>query len=166
MTRLTCPNCQHELEVEVKGVEKAPDASPIDARVLRSVHDFMKANPGRQTFSHLYSEWVETRAQYGGPKLTHRAFSMALTRNGAKRWRSSRDRGFTIEPPEELPPLTAKVAPTVQEKVDRQAYSQALADHAVDPGPRGQERMIRSQDQPAPAPAQPIFRDLGGPPFL
>lgn len=140
MPAITCPNCLHDVPFTVKlsaptAPKRPTDATPLTASALRAVLEFMEERPGRHTVGDLFANYSSTRETYNGPKLTKQAFVMALRRNGATRWRTGTSRGYEI-PEIEPTQRPAKVAPTTQEKVNRDAYAQAVVDHSSEPAQR------------------------------
>lgn len=98
--RISCPECEHELVITVKSTmpTSSDPASPLSARALRAVLEFMKTRePGRHPAGGLYQafqNWDGLDPAVRG--LTQNAFGRALKRNGAAPYRTSTERGYGI----------------------------------------------------------------------
>ena len=96
---LTCPNCQHILEVKVVAKTPRPrrtsDAAVLNDTILLDVFSWMKVR-GEQEGStaalyHDYGLWTKLRVP-----PSKAAFAQALSRNGATKWRNAQARGWSI----------------------------------------------------------------------
>jgi hypothetical protein len=123
MTIINCPHCQGRFAIKALDAPKKPAPEPrlLDRRVLHAVLAFMKRRqPGQYTTAELHATYLEEREEFKAPNLSKQAFAMALSRNGATRWRSATARGFVLE---ELPDdaKIGKLAPStavLQERKD------------------------------------------------
>jgi hypothetical protein len=139
MATLTCPNCQHGIQLIVQnapGVTKDP-AGALTAKVLRSVLEFMRLHPGKFESLDLYNAYCQAQPDAGWPAVTQQTFLLALRRNGATRWRTSHKRGFEI-PELEATAKPASPPPSVAERHEAQAYRETVSANqlprpAVDP---------------------------------
>jgi hypothetical protein len=134
---INCPNCSSHFKVVVQPVgstQKSHPSSPITSKALRSVQAFMRQRgPGDYPFRDLVMAYHSDRltgrgAEDSWPALNDNAFSRALTRNGAQRWRTAKERFYTI-PEISEDQAAAKPAPTVRDKIAAQAYQSALTAH-------------------------------------
>lgn len=130
MSVMKCPHCEGKFEIKpIDAPKSLPDSTPLIPKTIRALLNFMReVGPGRYTVAELYDRYDEDASR---PELTKQAFVTGLAMNGATKWRSAVSRGYTIPviPDEQAP---AKPAPTVQAKINADAYMDAKIKHSTD----------------------------------
>jgi hypothetical protein len=134
----TCPHCHGSLQITVKGLgatEKSSPGSPITSRALRAVQAFMRERgPGDYLFRDLADLYDDLRTGEDPnrtepwPALNDNAFARALVRNGARRYRTAKERYYTI-PEIAADQKPGPVATSVQDRLDQEAYQEMLVKH-------------------------------------
>lgn len=135
MSQITCPNCNHTISLTVKdrGVRdssaKWSDITPLTGGVLAGVFEFMKdeLGPGRFSNAEIADRWSLYAAQNIHPQLSPNALGRAFRMHKARPFRTAVLRGWVVPPLDGAKP--ASPAPTVQEKMDRQDYLEAVSQH-------------------------------------
>lgn len=147
---ISCPHCTGSFSVTVKAVgavQRSYPGSPLTSKVLRSVQSFMREQgPGDHSFRDLVRAYhaSPTGPSESWPALNDNAFARALTRNGAVKWRTAKERFYSIPEiaADQKPP---PVATSVQDRIDAEAYQEALVTHG-----RGENRVV-TVEQSVPA---------------
>lgn len=140
---LTCPNCASVLEVKVVAKtprpRKASDVAVLTDTILLDVFSYMKVRGEQEgTSAALYIDYLTWTKLRKPPTKT--AFTQALSRNGATRWRNAQARGWTIgKIDENAKPAT--MTPEQRERFEAAHQRVGVAEHiggtpAIDPDER------------------------------
>lgn len=141
---INCPSCSSSFQVTVAAVDhtgkKYTADSPITPAAMRAVFEFMhEMGPGRYASSILseaYRHGSTGVHQDDWPPLSDQALFLAMSRNGAERWRTASTRGWVI--PETQRPKPAPVARSVQEALDAEDYRRTVERHIGGGRPRAE----------------------------
>jgi hypothetical protein len=180
---INCPDCETRFKVTIEPVDHAgqkyTNDSPITPGAMRAVLDFMRfMGPGRCTNAALFDTYDRRRDYHGWPALTHQAITLALKRNGAKRWRTSTERGWVL-PEVASDQRAAPAAPSVRKEIDSKDFQNTIranrtGDEEVGVDPLfgtvpvvGQDRHGNRtrEDYPQRAPSSPFIDDVDDLPF-